>query len=652
MSFMNERGSVSLYALIVLVPLVLFLGLLFDFARYRAADRMTEQQAKAAARSVLSAYDRELFEQYGLFGLDASEEDMLAYAEMPFTRPGQGFAAVSPRLAGLHVEPVYSLADHRFFRRQVLEEMKLKGPVEFARRVYDNWKNESDVLAEAADTVKWSEEAEQELRKREEALREAFRTVERMGSLISQGHVILSRPRPVPPAPEETDESDRSGEEQAAEEASEEQSEDGSKEDDSDSVQSENPYEEAWPVFDSLQVELDALKRHLHSAEQSEDRIRAYMDDGPGDLLAGVSLYGSSFYSQYVLDAGIPVSMFGASAAAANEDPYYAEIDLSFDGTYRSFYARVSREEEARRSAFGDLENRKEEKRQQTRNELDKAKNRIAELACSPGDEEPYSRLGDIYRSYLLFNTAGGDSGLDTNPADALEQDPEHLQKQIFAMLRNLSGLLETIRDEALVNEYVLLYFNHRVTGLDGEPPVEDVLHHVLAGEAEYVLYGLGSCTANRMAAYAEMYSVRFAVRTIEALVDVRKAATGSPLLILLTAAAEGAAKAYGDMERLLDGEAIPVFRKSPSLRMGYADYLRLFLALHSNETKKMARMQALIELNTGIRLTERPVYVRVVSSSEFAFRMLPAVGRLIADDAYEGGQGTVAIVKQAEMAF
>src|SRR5690606_8667055 len=119
-------------------------------------------------------------------------------------------------------------------------------------------------------------------------------------------------------------------------------------------------------------------------------------------------------------------------------------------------------------------------------------------------------------------------------------QEPDRAQKSALVLLRELSGLLSAIRDEALVNEYVLFYFRHRVTGLDGNPALEDVGRRPLKGEVEYVLYGFDSCAANRAAAVGELFAVRFAVRTAEALADVRKAAAGSPLLVLLTAAAEG----------------------------------------------------------------------------------------------------------------
>src|SRR5690606_168119 len=206
-----------------------------DLARLRAAEKMAEQQTKAAARSLLSGYDRKLREEYGLFGLAAVEEERLAFAAAPFADPGGGFSMVRPRLLELSAEPVYSLADHRLFRRQMLEEMKLKGPVEFTRRVYGNWKASAEDMEKAAHAAEWGEEAEKLLREREEALRDAFRTIERIGALMERGAGILGLPPPLP--------AEREG--------------GGSDEDDAapETDQPENPYAGAWAVFSAMQDE-------------------------------------------------------------------------------------------------------------------------------------------------------------------------------------------------------------------------------------------------------------------------------------------------------------------------------------------------------------------------------------------------------------
>lgn len=176
---------------------------------------------------------------------------------------------------------------------------------------------------------------------------------------------------------------------------------------------------------------------------------------------------------------------------------------------------------------------------------------------------------------------------------------------------------MENIRDETYVNEYAMYYFNHRTSSLQTNvSPLQDQLseHALQNQEVEYILYGLSSCKANRMAAYAEIYMLRFAIHMLESLTDARKAAVGSPLLIVLIAAAEGGIKAYHDMERIMSGEEVPVFAKWGAVTMNYADYLRMFLTVHSLEDKKLSRIQALIQLNIKIDLKQRPAYIELKS--------------------------------------
>ena len=75
------------------------------------------------------------------------------------------------------------------------------------------------------------------------------------------------------------------------------------------------------------------------------------------------------------------------------------------------------------------------------------------------------------------------------------------------------------------------IFFNHRTseTSKFKSPVQSHIAGHMLQDqEVEYILYGLSSCSANKAAAYAEVYMIRFAIRMLEALMDVRKAASNS----------------------------------------------------------------------------------------------------------------------------
>jgi hypothetical protein len=214
------------------------------------------------------------------------------------------------------------------------------------------------------------------------------------------------------------------------------------------------------------------------------------------------------------------------------------------------------------------------------------------------------------YKQYNLHQTSGGMTELNTD-------DSQAFGLQSLTMLNRITELAESARDEVFVNEYALTFFTHRTWDkmkypVRIHPNIGDREGHVLKNqEAEYILYGLPDCTLNLSAAHTEVFALRMALRTVEALAQPKQAALGSPLLVLLTAMAEAAQKANADTVNLLSGENVDL----PFLRgvmMNYKDHLRLFYLLHSDDASVLSRMQALIELNTTADLMKHYSSVRV----------------------------------------
>jgi hypothetical protein len=284
---------------------------------------------------------------------------------------------------------------------------------------------------------------------------------------------------------------------------------------------------------------------------------------------------------------------------------------------------------------------------------LDQAKQSIG--SCSlpntqSTDTELYNRLqGDA-------GQAAGDKGLYQKYREANAQDtmvgseiaydlekPEPVSLKAMGMLEAFNNAAESMRNELYVNEFALTKFNYRTYGLEkdpaGQPKLSNELvdpgsHKLANQEVEYLLYGFSSCVANISSAYAEMFALRMAIRTVEALLDPKKEllGIGSPLLVLLAAAAEGALEAFQDMNKLTKGEAVELSTKitTSALSLTYKDYLRIFLLLHSNNTKLMARMQALIELDTGKDLVQETTYIQGNGASEVRLWFIPQIMKML----------------------
>lgn len=119
----EQRGAVSLYLILILVPMFLFCALLIDFSRIKVAEKEAENAVKTGVRSVLSAFSPQLH-NYGLFALDQEQEK----TEALFLKTVDGnlsgsiqaahFQFIDHRLdkGDSSITSMYTLANHKVFK--------------------------------------------------------------------------------------------------------------------------------------------------------------------------------------------------------------------------------------------------------------------------------------------------------------------------------------------------------------------------------------------------------------------------------------------------------------------------------------------------------------------------------------------------------
>ncbi len=73
----SESGSVSVFLIMILAFIFAFVALFIDYARIAAMKAQSERLAHAAVRSVMSSYDPELQEKYGLFAYGEQSGDQI-----------------------------------------------------------------------------------------------------------------------------------------------------------------------------------------------------------------------------------------------------------------------------------------------------------------------------------------------------------------------------------------------------------------------------------------------------------------------------------------------------------------------------------------------------------------------------------------------
>ena len=274
-----------------------------------------------------------------------------------------------------------------------------------------------------------------------------------------------------------------------------------------------------------------------------------------------------------------------------------------------------AREQERLSRQSSDAERKEKELAAQSK--WNEAQSLLQSMKTVPQKEEHQKQFDEVkqhYEANLHFNqllqdgaAAEPDSNLAQDNGDANEA-AETSMSAMGTIFSGMADMLESIRDPLYVNEYIV----HRFTAFDPlklKGIVENSDRNEFADalslhnqEVEYVLYGFHQPAANVSAAYGEIFATRLAIRTMEGLIECRS--LGHPLLVLAAALLYGLEKTMEDMLSLAQKGSTPL-SKYVSVDLTYVDYLRVFLLLHGSEERRVSRMIAVIEQNTGLTLAK-----------------------------------------------
>ncbi|KQN99060.1 TadE/TadG family type IV pilus assembly protein [Paenibacillus sp. Leaf72] len=172
---LQRDGAVTIFSAMVLSSLLLFMSILIDYARIAALHKITEDAARAGARSVLSAFDSQLYEQYGLFGRGGTSGDTI-YSEVVKTNVERSassaafYRPIDAKIVHSHTDQAAVLGSHTVFERQVLEEMKYKAPIDFTLELASKFAPMAGAMKESAVTVDLLEQLRKLYDKRQASL--------------------------------------------------------------------------------------------------------------------------------------------------------------------------------------------------------------------------------------------------------------------------------------------------------------------------------------------------------------------------------------------------------------------------------------------------------------------------------------------------
>ncbi|BBI32071.1 hypothetical protein [Cohnella abietis] len=184
----GTAGSVSIYFIAVTAAFILLTALLIDFARVAAFRKQAELSVKSGVRSVLSSYDPVIYKRYGLFirGGESANELFRETVEgnVAQLEKGGAFPFLDTVWGATDVTESRPLANHEVFRRQILEDMKYKAPIDLTLELAERFRGVSGAMKEAASTVDLLEKMRKAYERREAALDDILALQKKYGKEI------------------------------------------------------------------------------------------------------------------------------------------------------------------------------------------------------------------------------------------------------------------------------------------------------------------------------------------------------------------------------------------------------------------------------------------------------------------------------------
>lgn len=139
----NRRGSVTIMMTFLLLTVMSLGTTLTEVARYKSLERLYREIESNAAFSLLSHYDRDLLENYGLLGIDSSvgKDEYMYYLQEnlngSLTDSNSIEKLVNVSEGNVDFQKLYDLRDSEVLQSQINEFCAYRVPVNFATELLD-----------------------------------------------------------------------------------------------------------------------------------------------------------------------------------------------------------------------------------------------------------------------------------------------------------------------------------------------------------------------------------------------------------------------------------------------------------------------------------------------------------------------------------
>lgn len=138
----NRYGSISVFLVIILACLIFIVSLYVNLAGLYAGRSIAEASFEAGGRSILSEYNRELFNDYGIFAF-SSYEDEVERKLYGYTKDSlennKGINAIRLNINSIDVSlKSHSIINISDFEKEIIKQMKIIAPISYFKDIEKN----------------------------------------------------------------------------------------------------------------------------------------------------------------------------------------------------------------------------------------------------------------------------------------------------------------------------------------------------------------------------------------------------------------------------------------------------------------------------------------------------------------------------------
>ncbi|GMK39350.1 hypothetical protein PCCS19_24040 [Paenibacillus sp. CCS19] len=710
-----------MFFIVVTAMILLLSTVLIDYARIASFHTLTEHAVRTATRSVLSAYDAALYDRYGLFGRGGTPGETIfeqsLRGTLEYDGGDQGYRPVVPSVDGFTVETAAYLGRYDVLNRQILEEMKIKAPVDFMIDIGSRFTSMSQLMKESSTTSDALAQTGKLYDKRQSLLLAAL---ERMRQIAKLADGVLTGDQAASLASnyssyeswnrsyDSLSASIANAEYQLAIATNLSKKEKQARRDAITAMEGQrqsiwnqiyNYLNSMRTLADSLrtsianvQSELPTLKQSVlaqitqaegynreirtavtqaeTSAAAGYDQVSNQSDTGDSDP-SGKSdalrkirqsteqlVYEDRWFTVFRGEVEQQAAELNAILAAANT--FAASANQAGTGgggnaaalsaeagsiqqAYHIFAQHyvspatviAQREQLIRTADAADAQRKQEEaEAKQIMQETKSIMSSASTDGMTNDERERYKQVEARYDANRLFNTAVDEAAeIAAQWEDEVEGQRESSASMMGALFNGIADMMTGTRDTLYTGEYVFHRFQSYESQLKAASASNSgtrAIEHAKAfnnQEVEYILYGFDKPGANVAAAMAEIFGLRFAIRLAEGFIESRS--LGHPLLVLSGALLYAARNAAADMKDLMQRGATKL-SKYADVDIRYTDYLRLFMLLHGGGDKRLSRIAAVIETNTGTDLSRTPAAVSASADVSMKLLFLPGAMKVL----------------------